>query len=156
MVLTGDPLCLGTVLSDVARKFWYFLHTIHAYTYVATLKLVSLTMSSIQSLRSLRPAAARSLVQRTRPLSSLSTSQHTTRRSGLQYARTRTRPGPLLVVPSACVALRGGVQSLRGYANGAGGGGGKGFPGFSLGPQHQKGEALKEYVRWQLDSSTCR
>ncbi|KAF8194661.1 P-loop containing nucleoside triphosphate hydrolase protein [Pholiota molesta] len=103
-------------------------------------------MSNIQSLRSLRPAAAphTSMFQRTRLLSSLSINKSLTR-TGLQYARTRTHPGPLLVVPSACVALRGGVQSLRGYANGAGGGGGKGFPGFSLGPQHQKGEALKEY-----------
>lgn len=32
----------------------------------------------------------------------------------------------------------------RNYAQPPGGGGG--FPGFSLAPQHQKGEALKEYV----------
>ena len=31
---------------------------------------------------------------------------------------------------------------IRSYAQQQGGG----FPGFSLGPQHQKGEALKEYV----------
>ncbi len=37
---------------------------------------------------------------------------------------------------------------VRHYAQPPGGGGG-GFPGFSMGPQHQKGEALKEYV------STC-
>lgn len=70
-------------------------------------------------------------------------------RTALQYARTRTRPGPLILVPSACIALRTG---LRHYANGprgppGGGAGGGGFPGFSLGPQHQKGDALKEYVR---------
>ncbi|PPR01557.1 hypothetical protein CVT24_005883 [Panaeolus cyanescens] len=63
-----------------------------------------------------------------------------------QYVRTRSTPGPLLLVPTACVALRGGFQSYR-YASGPGGGsgGGGGFPGFSMGPQHQKGEALKEY-----------
>lgn len=31
---------------------------------------------------------------------------------------------------------------IRNYAQPPGGG----FPGFALGPQHQKGEALKEYV----------
>lgn len=34
--------------------------------------------------------------------------------------------------------------SIRHYAQPPGGGGG--FPGFSMAPQHQKGEALKEYV----------
>ncbi|KAK0212573.1 P-loop containing nucleoside triphosphate hydrolase protein [Desarmillaria ectypa] len=34
---------------------------------------------------------------------------------------------------------------VRHYAQPPGGGGGGGFPGFSMGPQHQKGEALKEY-----------
>ncbi|KLO18718.1 P-loop containing nucleoside triphosphate hydrolase protein [Schizopora paradoxa] len=34
--------------------------------------------------------------------------------------------------------------SIRGYAQAPGGGGG-GFPGFSMKPAHQKGEALKEY-----------
>lgn len=43
-------------------------------------------------------------------------------------------------------------MSTRNYASsppGAGGGnsGGGGFPGFSFGPQHKKGDALKEYVR---------
>lgn len=41
----------------------------------------------------------------------------------------------------ACTTFR--LQS-RGYAQGPTGGGG--FPGFSMKPQHQKGEALKEYV----------
>ncbi|PBK81924.1 P-loop containing nucleoside triphosphate hydrolase protein [Armillaria gallica] len=36
------------------------------------------------------------------------------------------------------------LGSVRHYAQPPGGGGG-GFPGFSMGPQHQKGEALKEY-----------
>ncbi|KAK0486080.1 P-loop containing nucleoside triphosphate hydrolase protein [Armillaria novae-zelandiae] len=36
------------------------------------------------------------------------------------------------------------LGSARHYAQPPGGGGG-GFPGFSMGPQHQKGEALKEY-----------
>jgi hypothetical protein len=68
-----------------------------------------------------------------------------------RYARTRTHPGPLLVVPSACVAIPRLPHAVsRCYSNGIGGGGGGppkgGFPSFSLGPQHQKGEALKEYV----------
>ncbi|KAH9479148.1 Heat shock protein 78, mitochondrial [Psilocybe cubensis] len=70
--------------------------------------------------------------------------------SQLLYSRTRTRPGPLLLVPSACVSLpRSGVlQNLRHYAIGPGGGGpggGGGFPGFSFGQPQAKGEALKEY-----------
>ena len=67
-----------------------------------------------------------------------------------RYARTRTRPGPLLVVPTACVAIpRPPHAASRYYSNGIGGGGGPpkgGFPSFTMGPQHQKGEALKEYV----------
>ncbi|EIW78756.1 P-loop containing nucleoside triphosphate hydrolase protein [Coniophora puteana RWD-64-598 SS2] len=35
--------------------------------------------------------------------------------------------------------------SRRTYAQQGGSGGGGGFPGFSLGPQHEKGDALKEY-----------
>ncbi|KIM39539.1 hypothetical protein M413DRAFT_447019 [Hebeloma cylindrosporum] len=72
-------------------------------------------------------------------------------RTVVQYARTRMRPGPLILVPSAYIALRTGFQSPRHYANGprgppgGGAGGGGGFPGFSLGQQHQKGDALKEY-----------
>lgn len=38
------------------------------------------------------------------------------------------------------------VMSTRKYASGPPGGGGGGFPGLSFGPQHQKGDALKEYV----------
>ncbi|KAF9444262.1 P-loop containing nucleoside triphosphate hydrolase protein [Macrolepiota fuliginosa MF-IS2] len=61
------------------------------------------------------------------------------------YLRTRTRPGPLLVVPAACIARRGRPSAarthVRGYATPPGGGG---FPGFSFAPQG-KGEALKEY-----------
>ena len=48
---------------------------------------------------------------------------------------------------SPCVVQ---TTQKRGYAQGPGGGGGGfpgGFPGLSLKPQHQKGEALKEYVR---------
>lgn len=62
------------------------------------------------------------------------------------------------MVPSACVTLRGGSHLRRGYSSGppggaGGGGGGGGFPGFSMGPQHQKGDALKEYVR--RDRAPC-
>jgi ATP-dependent Clp protease ATP-binding subunit ClpB len=52
--------------------------------------------------------------------------------------------GPVLR-PGAYVQARWISVSARNYAQPPGGGGG--FPGFSLGPQHQKGEALKEYVR---------
>lgn len=38
------------------------------------------------------------------------------------------------------------VMSTRKYASGSPGGGGGGFPGLSFGSQHQKGDALKEYV----------
>ena len=85
----------------------------------------------------------------TKPLSKLSrtTNLALIKRFSLQYARTR--PDLLMLIPrSACVAQ--GFQSLRHYANGPGGppgGSGGGFPGLSLGPQHQKGDALKEYVR---------
>ena len=74
----------------------------------------------------------------------------------LQYARTRSRPEPFLLMPSACIALRNsyGNQQWRRYSTkppgGSGGGASGGFPGLSFGPQHQKGEALKEYVRTLL------
>ena len=61
------------------------------------------------------------------------------------YTRTCIRPGPLLVVPTACVPLRSGFGNVRQYANFPGGGLPQGFPG--LGQQQQKGDALKEYVR---------
>jgi hypothetical protein len=67
----------------------------------------------------------------------------------LQYAWPRTRPAPLFLAPTAFVSRLGPFsgQQWRSYANKPpGGGGGSGFPSFSLGPQHQKGEALKEYV----------
>ena len=70
----------------------------------------------------------------------------------LQCVRPQTRAGPLLLSPTACVAPHHVFvgRHWRSYATkspgGGGGGGGGGFPGFSLGPQHQKGEALKEYV----------
>lgn len=42
----------------------------------------------------------------------------------------------------------------RGYASQGPGGGGGGFPGFSLGGQMQKGEALKNFVRiWFCDAT---
>jgi hypothetical protein len=44
--------------------------------------------------------------------------------------------------------------SVRYYSQPPGGPKGGGFPGFSLQPQHQKGEALKEYVRTRLLLST--
>lgn len=58
---------------------------------------------------------------------------------------------------TVCAPLHLSLQ-VRGYAQGPPGGGegigGKGgFPGFSLGPQHQKGEALKEYVRLTVQSA---
>lgn len=72
----------------------------------------------------------------------------------LRYARTRTSPGPLMLVPTACAAQRT-LPIVRHYASPPSGGGGMGgFPSFSLGPQHNKGDALKEYVRtiepWNL------
>ena len=65
-----------------------------------------------------------------------------------QYARPRTRTVSPLLSPTPCMARHGlsvGRQ-WRSYATKPPGGGGSGFPGFNLGPQHQKGEALKEYV----------
>ncbi|KIK61765.1 hypothetical protein GYMLUDRAFT_73272 [Collybiopsis luxurians FD-317 M1] len=50
--------------------------------------------------------------------------------------------GRVLPVPIARHGFQ--VISTRNYASGPGGGSG-GFPGFSLGPQHKKGDALKEY-----------
>ena len=97
-----------------------------------------------------RTAPARtSLIQHSRLISSLSSGNAARNALQVQYARTRPRSGSLFLVPSASVALRGGLQLRRGYASGppGGAGGGGGFPGFSMGPQHQKGDALKEYVR---------
>ena len=59
---------------------------------------------------------------------------------------------PFFLMPSACVALRNsyGIQQWRRYATkppgGSGGAASGGFPGLSFGSQHQKGDALKEYV----------
>ncbi|KAF9038696.1 P-loop containing nucleoside triphosphate hydrolase protein [Panaeolus papilionaceus] len=92
-------------------------------------------------------ASTRTASSSGRRFSSLTVSSRTTQTRDLNqlYVKTRRIPGPLLLVPTACVALRGGFQSYR-YASGPGGGaGGGGFPGFSMGPQHQKGDALKEY-----------
>jgi len=73
---------------------------------------------------------------------------------GALYARIRPVGGRLLLVPSACVAVRGSLQSLqtiRRYASGPPGGKSPGgFPGFSMGQQSQKGETLKEYVRFSF------
>lgn len=52
-------------------------------------------------------------------------------------------------VPAAQPLLRANVVSqigVRTYAQGPPGGGMGGFPGFSMGQQRQKGEALKEFV----------
>ena len=76
--------------------------------------------------------------------SSFAPSQLLPRNIGLRYTRTSVRPGPLLVVPTACVPLRSSFGSIRHYANFPGGMP-QGFPG--LGQQQQKGDALKEYVR---------
>ena len=77
-------------------------------------------------------------------LSSFVPSQLLPRNIGLRYTRTSVRPGPLLVVPTACVPLRSSFGNIRHYANFPGGMP-QGFPG--LGQQQQKGDALKEYVR---------
>ena len=77
-------------------------------------------------------------------LSSFGPSQLLPRNINLRYTRTCVRPGPLLVVPTACVPLRSGFGNVRHYANFPGGLP-QGFPG--LGQQQQKGDALKEYVR---------
>jgi hypothetical protein len=75
--------------------------------------------------------------------SSFLPSQLLPRNISLRYTRTCVRPGPLLVVPTACVPLRSGFGNVRHYANFPGGFP-QGFPG--LGQQQQKGDALKEYV----------
>lgn len=46
------------------------------------------------------------------------------------------------------------VLQVRRYAQGGGGGFPGGFPGLSLKPQHQKGEALKEFVRTTVSLSS--
>ncbi|PAV15774.1 P-loop containing nucleoside triphosphate hydrolase [Pyrrhoderma noxium] len=53
---------------------------------------------------------------------------------------------PRVLSPTAIPVSKNAVQLLRRYAQGPGGGAGGGFPGFAgFKPQHQKGEALKEY-----------
>lgn len=60
-----------------------------------------------------------------------------------------TNPGRYAVPQAArlLVASQRIPANLRFYSPPPPGGGGGGFPGFSMGPQHQKGDALKEYVR---------
>lgn len=54
----------------------------------------------------------------------------------------------LVLTTSNLPLVRSNLGSLRHYAQPPGGSGqGGGFPGFSMGGQHQKGDALKEYVR---------
>ncbi|KIY43788.1 P-loop containing nucleoside triphosphate hydrolase protein [Fistulina hepatica ATCC 64428] len=68
-----------------------------------------------------------------------------------QISRPLLRRGPFLrpavparVIPTRLTNLRRGFQGVRGYANGTSGM--RGFPGFQMGPpQHEKGEALKQY-----------
>lgn len=92
---------------------------------------VSLRMNKFASLRRL----------------STSTSNRT-----LQSTRPRTRPGPpdLRVLPTSLASRHGPPleQQRRSYTTKppGGGSGTGGFPSFSFRPQHQKGEALKEYV----------
>ena len=58
---------------------------------------------------------------------------------------------PRVLSPTAIPVSKNAVQLLRRYAQGPGGGAGGGFPGFAgFKPQHQKGEALKEYVSSSL------
>jgi len=86
---------------------------------------------------------------RVRLLSNASTLS-SSRNEILRYTRTRARSGPFLLVPTACISIPNGFLNgiARSYSTGPGGGqGGGGFPGFSLGQQHQKGDALKQYVR---------
>ncbi|THU87995.1 P-loop containing nucleoside triphosphate hydrolase protein [Dendrothele bispora CBS 962.96] len=55
--------------------------------------------------------------------------------------RTRLLPVSARLAPLTRHGIH--LTPIRGYAQGPGGNGG--FPGLKLGPQHQKGEALKEY-----------
>ena len=65
------------------------------------------------------------------------------------------RRAPLSPLSIGLVTIRNGVLPRpgpgfpnvpsRGFAKGGGGGGGA-FPGMTIGPQYQKGEALKEHV----------
>ena len=105
--------------------------------------------SKILSLRRIMSRLLTSLPKFAHPPSEIWSTSSFVRRFSVQYARTCVRPGPLLVVPTACVP-RSGFRHARHYANAPGGGGGMpggGFPGFSLGQQQQKGDALKDYVR---------
>ncbi|TEB28802.1 P-loop containing nucleoside triphosphate hydrolase protein, partial [Coprinellus micaceus] len=62
------------------------------------------------------------------------------------YARTRGRAGGLFVTPTACVPLKNTFGASRRWASGMPpGGGGGGFPGFSMGQKPEKGAALKEH-----------
>ncbi|KAI0316146.1 P-loop containing nucleoside triphosphate hydrolase protein [Amylostereum chailletii] len=75
-----------------------------------------------------------------------SASQHI-RRTFIQRSPLTWRTGAAHALIRLAPAVA--VTSVRYYAQkppgGGGAGGGGGFPGFSMGPQHQKGEALKEY-----------
>ena len=67
---------------------------------------------------------------------------------GLQHSRPRTRH---VVVPLACVSRhRPSSEQRRSYVTKPPPGSSGGFPGLSFGSQHQKGEALKQFVRSHL------
>ena len=71
------------------------------------------------------------------------------RHFGVFSNRAPRRALPRLLTPLA-VPIPSRLQLVRGYAQGPGGGQ-SGFPGFAgFKPQHQKGEALKEYVSLYL------
>ena len=69
----------------------------------------------------------------------------------VQHPLLRTPNAARRLAPSLATRLALPYVSTRGYAQGPPGGGGPGggMPGgfsFKMGPQHEKGEALKEYV----------
>lgn len=70
--------------------------------------------------------------------------------SGAPWAtHIRWRPlGPTLLLKAKTTGAYP-QPRVRHYAQGGNGGGG-GFPGFMMKPQHQKGDALKEYVSAHL------